>query len=109
MTPGDIEAQEDAQDVAVLNAAIARENELGKDAARADYLPLDAVQRLLDGASSVRVWRDHRGLSLHTLANQAEISQADLSAIEDLTMIASPQVMKRLAVALGVSAEDLTR
>ena len=57
-----IERIEDAEDWAAVAAAEAREAALGKEKARADYLPIELVRRLSAGEHPMRVWRAHRGL-----------------------------------------------
>jgi hypothetical protein len=52
---------EDAEDRAIVAAAEAREKALGKDAARANALPLELVKSLASGPHPMRVWRKHRG------------------------------------------------
>ncbi|HJZ14356.1 MAG TPA: hypothetical protein VJ251_02710, partial [Stellaceae bacterium] len=44
-----IERLEDAEDLATVAAAEAREAALGKEEARADYLPIELVRRLSAG------------------------------------------------------------
>ena len=59
---------EDAEDLAAIVAAEAREATLGRDRARADNLPLDLVRALFAGEHPVRVWRRHRRLTRERLA-----------------------------------------
>ena len=77
-----ISAVEDAEDIADLLAAGAREDALGKLQARADRLPVARVERLLDGEDPTRIWWEHRGLSPQVLALAAGLSQGDLADIE---------------------------
>ena len=56
-----IERIEDAEDNAFLDSVEARERAIGREKARADYLPAELVRRLIDGEHPVRVWRAHRG------------------------------------------------
>jgi ribosome-binding protein aMBF1 (putative translation factor) len=75
-------AQEDAIDNAALDAAERREAQVGKDAARADHLPMEAVARMLDGEHPLKVWREHRGWSQRNLATKADVSPSYLAKIE---------------------------
>jgi len=54
---------EDAEDRTALAVQRAREEALGKTAARADYLSSGLVRRIVAGESAVRIWREHRGMT----------------------------------------------
>jgi DNA-binding Xre family transcriptional regulator len=102
-----IERIEDAEDNAFLDSVEARELAIGKDNARADYLPADLVRRLMDGDHPVRVWRVHRGLGRDALAGAAGISPSYLSEIETRRKPGSFSALAKLAAALQVSLDDL--
>src|SRR5204862_151397 len=78
-----IERLEEAEDLATVAAAEAREAALGKENARADYLPIELVRRLSAGEHPVRVWRAHRGLTREALAAAAGVAPSYLSEIEN--------------------------
>jgi DNA-binding Xre family transcriptional regulator len=98
---------EDAEDLAVVAAAEAREAALGKESARADYLPIELVRRLSAGEHPVRVWRAHRGLTREALAAAAGIAPSYLSEIETRRKPGSFSALAKLAAALRVSLDDL--
>ena len=102
-----IERIEDAEDNAFLDSVEAREREIGKEAARADYLPAELVRRLIDGEHPFRVWRAHRGLSREALAAAAEIAPGYLSEIEKRRKPGSFGALAKLAAELHVSLDDL--
>jgi DNA-binding Xre family transcriptional regulator len=102
-----IERIEDAEDNAFLDSVEARERAIGKEKARADYLPAELVRRLIDGEHPVRVWRAHRGLSRDTLAAAAGIAPSYLSEIEMRRKPGSFGALAKLAAALQVSLDDL--
>ena len=102
-----ISSLEDAQDLAVVAAAEAREAALGKDVARADYLPIELVKRLSAGEHPIRVWRAHRGLTREALAAGAVVAPSYLSEIETRRKPGSFNAMARLAAALRVPLEDI--
>ncbi len=52
------------------------------DAGRGTFLPADQVRRILDGASPLRVYREHRGLTLQALADRIGVGKSYLSQIE---------------------------
>jgi len=102
-----IERIEDAEDNAFLDAVDARERAIGKENARADYLPAELVRRLIGGEHPVRVWRAHRGLTREALAAAAGVAPSYLSEIETRRKPGSFHALARLTAALHVSLDDL--
>jgi DNA-binding Xre family transcriptional regulator len=102
-----IERIEDAEDNAFLDTIEARERAIGKEKARADYLPAELVRRLMDGEHPVRVWRAHRGLTREALAAAAGIAPSYLSEIETRRKPGSFAALAKLAAALDISLDDL--
>jgi ribosome-binding protein aMBF1 (putative translation factor) len=98
---------EDAEDRAAVRERRTREELLGKDAARRDYLTAAEVRRLIDGESPVRIWREKRGLSQRGLAHAATVSSSYLAEIETGRKPGSAAALRQLATALQVPAEDL--
>jgi DNA-binding Xre family transcriptional regulator len=98
---------EDAEDLAVSAQQRAREEALGKEVARADYLPVELVKRMLAGESPVRIWREHRNMTARQLAQAAEIPPSYLSEIETGKKPGSFDAMTRIARALKVQLDDL--
>jgi ribosome-binding ATPase YchF (GTP1/OBG family) len=101
-----IERLEDAEDLATVAAAEAREAVLGKEKARADYLPIELVRRLSAGEHPVRVWRAHRGLTREALA-AAGIAPRYLSEIETRRKPGSFGALAKISAALCISLDDL--
>lgn len=93
----DIEAKRDA--LALRLALIEQEG--------AERVPAALARRLIDGEAPVRVWREHRGLSLHALAEQAGISPSLLSEIETGKKDGSVRTLAALARGLRVDVDDL--
>jgi ribosome-binding protein aMBF1 (putative translation factor) len=100
-------AAEDAEDFAALAEHDAEEARLGRDTARRDYLTADEADRLLDGESPIRVWRDKRGLSQRALAKMAGMQPGYLAEIETGRRPGSADALNRLSTALGVAMKDL--
>lgn len=97
-----VEAAEDAAD----SAAIARfEQRLA--AGEEELVPSAMVDRILAGENLVRVWREHRGLTVSALAEMAGIAQPYLSQIETGKREGTLQTMKKIAGALRVKLDDL--
>jgi len=84
-----------------------RRAEQGSAAARADYLPMAQVARMLAGESPVKVWREHRGTTQRALAAAAEVSVTYLNEIEAGKKPGSAPARARLAKVMAVSVEDL--
>ncbi len=96
-----VEAAEDAAD----SAAIARfEQRLA--AGDEEFVPSAMVDRILAGENLVRVWREHRGLTVSALAEMAGIAQPYLSQIETGKREGTLQTMKKIAGALRVKLDD---
>jgi DNA-binding XRE family transcriptional regulator len=102
-----IERLEDAEDLATVAAAEAREAVLGKEKARVEHLPIELVRRLSAGEHPVRVWRAHRGLTREALAAAAGIAPSYLSEIETRRKPGSFTALAKLAAALHISLDDL--
>jgi ribosome-binding protein aMBF1 (putative translation factor) len=102
-----VEAAEDAEDRAHLAAQEKGERLLGTEAVRADALPVELVERMLDGESPVRIWREHRGLTLGDLADRAGIAPSYVSEIETGRKPGSVAALTKLAGVLGIDLDDL--
>lgn len=102
-----VRTREDAIDNAAVDTVEERESRLGKDTARADYLPVEAVARMLDGEHPLKVWREHRGQTQRGLAAAADVATSYLAEIERGQKPGSVSALRRLAAALGVAIEDL--
>lgn len=88
------EAAEDAEDLADLER-FDRED----DGVR---YPAAVAVAMADGASPLRAWREHKGMTLQVLADAAGVSRAYVSQIETAKRNGSARTLKRLADALGV-------
>ncbi len=97
-----LDAAEDAAD-----AVAVRQFKEKLAAGEEELLPAAMVDRMLAGESPVRVWREHRGLSAQSLAEQAGITQPYLSQIENGKREGGIETMKKLASVLGVMIDDL--
>lgn len=72
-----------------------------------EFIPAEFANRLIDGESPVRVWRDYRGMTAAALAAAAGISQGYLSEIETGKKPGSVDKVKKIADELGVLIDDL--
>lgn len=95
-------AAEDLMDIQAYDKA-GRRLAAGED----EMVPAEFAERILDGESKVRVWREYRGLGVKDLAERAGISGAYLSQIESGAREGSVSTMKALAAALSLDMDDL--
>src|SRR3977135_503215 len=102
-----IERLEEAEDLATVAAAEAREAALGKEKARADYLPIELIRRLSDGEHPGRVWSAHLGFTRQALAAAAGVAPSYLSEIETRRKPGSFAALAKIAAALCISLDDL--
>ncbi|MGO7538457.1 helix-turn-helix domain-containing protein [Rhizobium ruizarguesonis] len=95
-------AAQDAEDIADanrINERIAKGEE--------ELIPAEFVNRIIDGESKIKVWREFRGMTARRLAENAEISAGFLSQIEKGDRDGSFETIKKIAAALKISVDDL--
>ena len=66
-----IDRLEDIVDTAAAATVLAK-----IDAGEEELVPAAVVKRIIDGENKVRVWREHRGMSVTALAKASGLSQA---------------------------------
>lgn len=72
-----------------------------------ELLPAAMVDAILNGESRVRLWREHRGLTAAALAKAAGIASPYLSQIETGKREGTVETYRKLAIALGITLDDL--
>ncbi len=72
-----------------------------------ELVPSDVVYAILDGGNPIKVWREHRELAQHQVAEAAGISVPYLSQLETGTRQGSTRVLSAIAKALGLLLDDL--
>jgi DNA-binding XRE family transcriptional regulator len=98
----DVIAMEDREDIAALERFHAEDDGF--------RIPLAIVQRELIGSEHpVKLWREQRALTVEALAEQAGISKAFLSQIENGKRQGTAKTLKALAVALQVPLDVLIK
>jgi predicted transcriptional regulator len=90
---------EELEDIRALDAVTA------KPARR--MIPFEITSAILDGASPIRAWREHRNLSLQALADAARVNASRLTELEGGARKATPAELRKLARALGAQVDDL--
>ena len=83
---------------------ILRAQETGQSA---DAWPDALVKRMLAGEHPLRLWREHRGLTLDALSRAAGIAAGYLSEIETGKKPGSAASLKKCAVVLKINLDDL--
>lgn len=97
-----VERAELAEDIAAVEA-YRRKLAAGEEEA----IPEDFANRLIDGESPVRVYREMRGLSARELAERISISAAFLSEIENGKKEGGVSTLRKIATELNVLLDDL--
>jgi ribosome-binding protein aMBF1 (putative translation factor) len=72
-----------------------------------ESFPAEVANRLMDGESPVRVFRQYRGLKAVTLAKRIGKSRSYLSEIETFKKPGSVAVLRKIADALEVDLDNL--
>ena len=93
------------EDFADLQAALATRARI--EAGTDELVPAAVADRIIDGASPLRVWREHRGLSQSALASDTGVDRARIADIEAGRATGSDATLHALADALKLTVEDL--
>jgi DNA-binding XRE family transcriptional regulator len=72
-----------------------------------ELIPAEYVNRMSEGESPIRVWRDVRGMTAKDVAAAAGISTAYLSEIENGKKDGSVATLKAIADVLKIDLDDL--
>jgi DNA-binding XRE family transcriptional regulator len=96
-----LEVVEDQEDIAAAERAEKRR------AAGEEYLPMEMVNRLIEGENALRVWRQYRQLSIARLGEMSGINKATISQLENDKAYGRPATWRALADALGVIVDDI--
>lgn len=95
-------AAEDLADLQTYDRAAA-----GLKSGQDELIPADYVNRLLNGESALRVYRDLRGLTQAALAKQAGVNRVTVAEIETGRKQGSVATLRALTNALGISLDDI--
>jgi DNA-binding XRE family transcriptional regulator len=72
-----------------------------------ETVPAAMTRRLIAGESPIKVWREHRGLTLDALAQRTENSKGYLSQLENRERSGTVATLKKIAAALNVDLDEL--
>jgi DNA-binding XRE family transcriptional regulator len=93
------EMLDELEDIRDLDAALAKPDRR--------MVPFEVTSAILDGASPIRAWREHRGLTQRALAEAAGIAAPYLSQLEAGRRRGTAAVLRKLAGVLGAEVDDL--
>jgi DNA-binding XRE family transcriptional regulator len=97
-----VNAAEDAEDIAAVD-----EFERKLAAGEEELIPAAMVDRILAGENRIRVWREHRGLTVKELAVKAGIAPAYLSQVETGRRDGTIGTYRKIAAALGLTLDEI--
>jgi DNA-binding XRE family transcriptional regulator len=89
-------------DVKVFDEAMARIAS-GED----ELIPFEIIERRLAGESTVKIWREYRGLTQEALAKTSTVSRSMIAAIESKHKTGGIATLKKLAGALKVDLDEI--
>ena len=72
-----------------------------------ERVSIEFVERLVAGESAIRLWREHRGMTLERLAKASRLSKGYLSDLERGKRAGPTGTLRKIAAALGVDLADL--
>jgi hypothetical protein len=72
-----------------------------------DAWPSELVDRMIRGESRLRLWREHRELTLAQLSKKTGIAKGYLSEVENKKKPGSAAALKKCAQALRIDLDDL--
>ena len=76
-------------------------------AGREELIPSEFVDRMINGESPVRVFRDLRGMTQTALAAASGVNRVQIADIEARRKTGSVETLRKLAEALRVMIDDL--
>ena len=72
-----------------------------------ELIPSEVVNSILDGENPIRVWRQHRGMTLSRLAKKVGIGPAYLSQVETGKRDGTVGTLRKIANELDIAIDDL--
>ncbi len=93
---------EEVSDAAAFDRAVSRLAS-GED----ELIPAAFANRILDGESPLRVYRDFRGLTQNALSKVSGVNRVQIADIEAGRKTGSISTLRKLAEALRVCVDDL--
>ena len=97
-----LDAAEDAAD-RMTSHAFNRRLAAGEE----ELVPAAVLDRILAGENRIRVWREHRGLTVKNLADRIGVDQPHLAQIETGNREGTIDTLRKVAAALSLTLDDL--
>ncbi|MEI7668969.1 MAG: helix-turn-helix transcriptional regulator [Pseudomonadota bacterium] len=97
-----IENSEMLSDVKALDNAKLK-IEKGED----EIIPFEMIERRINGESPIKIWREYRDITQQKLANNSGVSRTMIAAIESGSKKGGLTTLKKLALALNVSLDNI--
>ena len=72
-----------------------------------ELIPFEITKRRLAGESTVKIWREYRGLTQEGLAKVSKVSRSMIAAIEAKHKTGGVATLKKLAAALKVDLDEI--
>jgi DNA-binding XRE family transcriptional regulator len=72
-----------------------------------ELIPLEITERRLSGESTLKIWREYRGLTQEDLAKTSKVSRPMIAAIESNHKKGGIGTLKKLATALKIDLDHL--
>jgi DNA-binding XRE family transcriptional regulator len=72
-----------------------------------EVIPIEITERRLAGESTVKIWREYRGLTQDGLSKASGVSRSMIAAIEAGHKQGAIATLKKLAAALKVGLDNL--
>ena len=93
---------EDMADNAAFDRVVAR-----LASGEEEAVPTSFANRIIDGESPLRVYREYRGLTQVALAEASGVNRVQIADIEAGRKSGSVETVRKLAAALNVAVDDL--
>ncbi len=77
------------------------------EASGEEGFPSDVVERLVDGKSPIKVYREYRGLTQLKLSELVGVNQSYITQLENGKKKGGVKVLKKIATALNLDLDDL--
>lgn len=71
-----------------------------------DLIPHDVISRTVDGATPIKAWREHLGLTQYDVAKRLDITQSAYAQQENNTRLRKAS-REKIAAALGITPTQL--
>jgi predicted transcriptional regulator len=72
-----------------------------------ELIPFEIIERRLAGESTVKIWREYRGLTQEGLSKKSKVSRSMIAAIEAKHKTGGIATLKKLAGALKVDLDEI--